>query len=753
MKNIYSILSLSLILITVSVFGQSRIYTPNLRAPENMEIGQMPDVVLDWDAVTGISPVIEYELQLADNAEFIDAFTFEKTSLTAIQMTDLTFGGKYYWRVRAYDGNDVSDWSEAWYFSVIWNIRMKQPTDKTEVYANPTITWYELSGIEGYEMQYDTIYDWNAEESGVTDNIYATHYVASDDIWAVGAGGLVLHNDGFGWTTVDIGVTENLNAITFVDAFNGYAVGDAGTVAYYNGANWTTVDIGATSILRDVDFYDMDNGVVVGENGVVFVYSAGTWTEEVTGDDNSLYGVSMLNPTNIWACGLGKIVVNYDGVSWEANVVGTKDHLAIAMVNENNGWVVNKGGKINRWDGVAWFDENTYTSNDLFDVDFVGMTGYAVGKSGTLLEFNGGWSIVTTGLSENLNGVSAATDDAIIVGDAGIMIRKANNGFNSPYLKTLSIPADTAEWSLSNLLFGQTFYYRMRAFHNEDTSQWSGVKSMTTIAAPVLISPTTGSEEDLLVEFTWEVYDGTTNYVFELDEDASFSTPRAFAPEYDSLLVNDLVFGQEYFWRLAAQHADDISDWSEVWTFTTVNNIYLETPEDNAVEVKLCPLFTWVGVAGASEYELWVDTDETFGNPTKYNGAEPSYQCQSTMTPNTVYYWKVRGKSGPLVSEWSDTWSFRTEPGIGIDEIVEESLTIYPNPGNGMFNVNITSNTNNNYHLRVIDITGKMIYETDIECSVGNNSIPVSIDNIQSGSYSLIISNKAQIISKQLIVK
>jgi len=122
------------------------------------------------------------------------------------------------------------------------------------------------------------------------------------------------------------------------------------------------------------------------------------------------------------------------------------------------------------------------------------------------------------------------------------------------------------------------------------------------------------------------------------------------------------------------------------------------------------------------------------------------------MTPNTHYFWKVRGKSGALVSEWSDTWSFTTEHGIGIDEIVEESISIYPNPGNGVFNVNITSNTNNSYHLRVIDISGKMIYETDVECSVGNNSIPVAIDNIQSGSYSLIISNNAQIISKQLII-
>ncbi len=79
MKNIYSILSLCLVLVSVSVFGQSKIYAPTLNAPENMEVGQMPDVLLDWNAVTGNAIVIEYELQLADNMDFVDAISFDKT--------------------------------------------------------------------------------------------------------------------------------------------------------------------------------------------------------------------------------------------------------------------------------------------------------------------------------------------------------------------------------------------------------------------------------------------------------------------------------------------------------------------------------------------------------------------------------------------------------------------------------------------------------------------------------------------------
>jgi len=110
MKNIYSILILFLLLFSISVFGQSKIYAPNLRAPENMEIDQVPDAMLDWDAVTGITLDITYEAQLATNPEFSDAVTFPQTDVTAQTMSSLLFGGTYYWHVKAFDDGNASGW-------------------------------------------------------------------------------------------------------------------------------------------------------------------------------------------------------------------------------------------------------------------------------------------------------------------------------------------------------------------------------------------------------------------------------------------------------------------------------------------------------------------------------------------------------------------------------------------------------------------------------------------------------------------
>ena len=57
------------------------------------------------------------------------------------------------------------------------------------------------------------------------------------------------------------------------------------------------------------------------------------------------------------------------------------------------------------------------------------------------------------------------------------------------------------------------------------------------------------------------------------------------------------------------------------------------------------------------------------------------------------------------------------------------------------------------YFIKVIDITGKVVYESEVECLSGTNNIPISLDNIRSGAYNLIINNEEQVVTKQLLIK
>ncbi len=60
-------------------------------------------------------------------------------------------------------------------------------------------------------------------------------------------------------------------------------------------------------------------------------------------------------------------------------------------------------------------------------------------------------------------------------------------------------------------------------------------------------------------------------------------------PLETSINAELLKFGALYNWRVRALHAFDISDWSESWTFTTVNTVNLETPANGAINVQLSP--------------------------------------------------------------------------------------------------------------------------------------------------------------------
>jgi hypothetical protein len=72
MKRIFITTLLISLIGLLNLTAQERIYTPELMLPENGAVDQMPDVVLDWNAVTGGNTgIIKYDIQLDCNIELI----------------------------------------------------------------------------------------------------------------------------------------------------------------------------------------------------------------------------------------------------------------------------------------------------------------------------------------------------------------------------------------------------------------------------------------------------------------------------------------------------------------------------------------------------------------------------------------------------------------------------------------------------------------------------------------------------------
>ena len=756
MKNIYLVV-LSLLLSTSVLFGQSRVYAPELQTPENGAVDQMPKVMLNWYAVTGVGMNIQYEVQLATDDAFTNPVEFPLVSVTALDAANLMFGNTYYWHVRAHDGDEVSDWSETWSFSIVTTVSVTAPSDGGIVNPQVDIVWNPVTGVDFYQILVDTLFSWKHEFTGISDDINATFVVDANNYGGVGNGGLIFYYNGQ-WNIAESGTTKDLLDVYFVDANNGWAVGKTGTVLHFDGSTWSTVDIGATKDLRGVYFADANNGWVVGKSGVIYYFNGTDWTEQTSGTTKDLNAVWAVSATDVWAGGKSGTMAHFDGSTWSVDTPGTKDFMGLWFNAANDGWAIQKSaGLISHYDGSTWTEESTGVSKVFFGVAFNGSTGYIVGQTGTLLEYNNGqWNQITSGTKKNINGIWFADGAGLYAGDDGIAYTYVGGaGFDSPYATTYNISGSESSFSMQNLFFGSTYYYKMRMGHSADTSSWTSPLSFQVQRSPELKAPADGASNIALeVKLDWKDFDGIQKFNVQIADNPEFNNAFTYYSDSSFFDMLGLSFGTTYYWRVNAQNAAGSSPWSAPWSFTTINTVDLTAPANNAINVATCPLLEWEAIPGVGTYEVWMDTDENFTNPQKKTENGTSSQCQSQLEKKTDYFWKVRGIFAIDTSDWSPVWKFTTLGPDAINEIVDPaSLTLYPNPSNGNFTISLNSIVDDNIKIEVVSVSGKVIYNREFKCSVGVNKIAVDINNLASGIYHVNIIKNNHKLSRKLVVR
>ena len=69
-----------------------------------------------------------------------------------------------------------------------------------------------------------------------------------------------------------------------------------------------------------------------------------------------------------------------------------------------------------------------------------------------------------------------------------------------------------------------------------------------------------------MVLFEWDEYTGSTDYTFQISRTDDFADPIISFSDSTSTNYHMKYFGQDYYWRVRASHALNVSDWSEVRT-------------------------------------------------------------------------------------------------------------------------------------------------------------------------------------------
>jgi len=217
----------------------------------------------------------------------------------------------------------------------------------------------------------DGAWSWREDTTGRRADLNGVWGASPSDVFAVGAGGAILHWDGRRWRSQQSGTSEHLTSVWGRSGSDVFAVGTNGAIVRYDGRRWRSELSPASAILTDV----------WGADSTVFAASLGG---HILRRDQSGWSVDTVLPvslfdrwgpsaTDVWAIGAGGTIFHFDGSGWAVardTVVSTMVLNAVWGRSSNDVWAVgwedeiycagdfcvtaNRYSRMLHWDGSAW---------------------------------------------------------------------------------------------------------------------------------------------------------------------------------------------------------------------------------------------------------------------------------------------------------------------------------------------------------------------------------------------------------------
>jgi predicted extracellular nuclease len=162
-----------------------------------------------------------------------------------------------------------------------------------------------------------------------------------------------------------------------------------------------------------------------------------------------------------------------------------------------------------------------------------------------------------------------------------------------------------------------------------------------------------------------------------------------------------------------------------------------------------------VGYNSAQAWYVFADSTLTNSKPSEDTVDNDAYTYKFTQ-------WKKYNITGCIQFEYAN-W---IEPrGIyDIDSLNNTSIKdyqndfsgviAYPNPNNGEFTLIVTTAADaKNTQIRLLDLTGRLIYKEQLDINSGTSTLPVNINNLEKGTYILELINAQSIKCNKVIVQ
>lgn len=323
---------------------------------------------------------------------------------------------------------------------------------------------------------------------------------------------------------------------------------------------------------------------------------------------------------------------------------------------------------------------------------------------------------------------------------------------------------------INNFQESTLYYWRVRAKNLEGISHWSDVSTFTTglkgPATPGLVSPANDSKKiPLDVVLEWSEASGAETYNIDINEKNDF-TGKNISLEgltETSTTVSGLNNYITYYWRVSSVNQGGTSDWTDTWKFRTIalaptDVPKLWTPVNNSKDLGPDVKLTWYPVNLREGYQLQVATSEDFETGTIFFDENKIWEEQQIIYKANFaekFYWRVKGWNEAGETPWSETWAFTVKDVVSVNSQDKGYFgsNLYPNPFSSSATLEFNMESEGIVRLEVYTISGSLI-KTQILSNVskGMNRIPLSLDELSSGSYYYVISAGTQKETKQFVI-
>jgi hypothetical protein len=78
---------------------------------------------------------------------------------------------------------------------------------------------------------------------------------------------------------------------------------------------------------------------------------------------------------------------------------------------------------------------------------------------------------------------------------------------------------------------------------------------------------------------------------------------------------------------------------------------------------------------------------------------------------------------------------------IFLEQEFSEGVVIYPNPANDILNLRFETQSASTVFLKVFNMLGQLVLESNIDGKSGINAFPISLDGLSSGEYCLQVNS------------